>query len=131
MGIILLPFLLGAIVIGLLSLIKSIKLIRLKEITVKELILGLIVSLILFGLITLIYYIEGQAWALSPAFRIPIFMIFLPFGIHLLFQKNKNLNLVFLSKILLVSISFTLILGIIFNNLLFNLIEYIGIRSYY
>jgi len=76
MGIIILLFLLGALIVGVIALVKSIKLIRL------------------------------------PAFRIPIFMVFVPFGIHLVTEKNQKENIKHLSKVFLLSILFTLILGI-------------------
>ncbi|WP_196887314.1 hypothetical protein [Aureivirga sp. CE67] len=97
----------------------------------KELILGLITSLILFGLICLTYIIQGKAWALSTAFRIPIFMIFMPFGVHHATEKNNKENIKYLSKIFLISIAFSLILGIIFNDIFFNLFEYLEIKKYY
>ena len=131
MGIIILPFLLGALIVGIMALVKSIKLFRLKSVGLKELTLGLITSLILFGLISLVYIIEGKAWGLSPALRIPIFMVFVPFGIHLATEKNQKENMKYLSKIFLLSIVFTLILGIVFNDIFFNIIDYLGIKKYY
>ncbi len=131
MGIIILPFLLGALIVGIIALVKSIKLVRLKSVGWKELTLGLITSLILFGLMSLIYIIEGKAWGLSPAFRIPIFMVFVPFGIHLATEKNQNKNIKYISKVFLLSIIFTLISGIVFNDIFFNLIDYLGIKKHY
>ena len=131
MGIIILPFLLTAIIIGIIAFVKSIKLLILKSIRLKELILGLITTLFLFGLISLIYIIEGKAWGLSPAFRIPIFMVIIPFAIHIATEKNKNQKVEYISKLLLISVVCTVILGSIFNNLLFELIDYLGIKKQY
>lgn len=131
MGIIILPLLLISLIVGIIAFVKSIKAIILKSIGLKELLLGLLTSSLIFGLICFVYLIEGKAWGLSPAFRIPIFMIFIPFGIHLTTEKNEKERIRYLSKIFLTSIVFTLILGIIFNNILFNLIDYLGIKKHY
>ncbi len=131
MGIIILPVLLVALIIGIIALIKTIKLLILKSIGLKELIFGFITTLILFEQVSFIYMIEGKAWGLSPAFRIPVFMVFIPFIIHIATKKNKNSNVEYISKILLISVVFTVILGAIFKNILFELIDYLGIEKYY
>jgi hypothetical protein len=131
MGIIILPFLLGALIIGIIALVKSIKLFKLEVISFKEILLGLVTSLILFGLISLVYIIEGKAWGLSPAFRIPIFMVLIPFGLHIASEKNKNSVVEYISKLLLISIVFTVFIGIIFSDIVFELIDYLGIEKYY
>jgi hypothetical protein len=131
MGIIILPFLLGAFVVGILSLIKMIRLLRKKQVSLKETLFGLATSIIIFGLICLSYIVEGRAWGLSPAFRIPIFMVFIPFVIHILTEKSKNTKLIYISKILLISIIVTILLGVIFNDLFFGLIDYLGIEKHY
>lgn len=131
MGIIILPFLLGAFVIGIIALIKVIKLLKFKSIGIKDIGFGFITTIILLGLISLIYIIEGKAWGLSPAFRIPIFMVFVPFVIHSIWEKSKNKKAVYSSKLFLISIVFTVLLGIVFNEVLFELIDYLGIKRYY
>ena len=131
MGIIVLPFLLGALVIVGLSIKCLIDLQKTKEISRKELFLGITLSLLLFGLIVLSYLIEGKAWALSPAFRIPIFMVFIPFGIYLVTRASQNQRTKYFSTILLISIIITGTLGVIFNNLFFELIDSLGIEKHY
>lgn len=131
MGIIILPFLLGAFVIGLFSLVKLIKLIKSKDIGVKEMLFGLLVSLLIFGLICVSYIVEGQAWALSPAFRIPIVMVFIPFLIQMLIERSRHRTLAYISKIVLSSLVITVFLGVIFNDLVFGLIDHLGIAKHY
>ncbi len=131
MGIIILPFLLGALVLGVISFIKVFKQLRTKQVGPKEMLLGLTTSIIIFGLICLSYVLEGQAWALSPAFRIPIFMAFIPFVVHISTEKNKNSKLAYISQIILISVAVTSILGVIFSDLLFGLIDYLGIEKHY
>lgn len=131
MGIIILPFLLGALVLGIIAVVKTIKQLRKRHVGLKELLLGLIVSSAIFGLICVSYIIEGRAWGLSPAFRIPIFMVFIPFVVHVLTEKSKNSKLVYISKIILISIGMTTIFGVIFNDIFFDLIDYLGIEKHY
>ncbi len=131
MGIIILPFLLVTLIVGVIALVKLIKLLKLKSIRLKELFLGLLTTLILFGLISLTYIIQGKAWGLSPVFRIPIFMVFIPFIIHLATEKNKKPKIEYISKLLLISVVITVILGIVFKDVLFELINYLGIKKYY
>lgn len=131
MGIVILPFLLGAVVISILAIIQTILLLKNKEINLKEIILGLIISVSIFGLICLSYVIEGSAWGLSPAFRIPIFMVFFPFGFYLVTNKSKNQKLKYFATLLLISIAMTGILGVIFNDFFFGLIDILGIEKHY
>lgn len=131
MGIIILPFLVVALVLGIISAVKAINQFRIGQVGLKELFLGLITSGVIFGLICLSYIIEGQAWGLSPAFRIPIFMVFIPFVVHISTANSKNSKVAYVSKIILVSVSMSTILGIIFNDLLFDLIDYLKIEKHY
>ncbi len=82
MGIIILPLLLGALIIGIIASAKTFKLWLDESIGIKELVFGLIITTILLVLILLIYILEGKAWGLSPIFRISIFMVFIPFAIY-------------------------------------------------
>lgn len=131
MGIIILPFLLGALGLSVFSIIHTIRLIRNKVINFKEIILGLVISVSIFGLICLSYLIEGRAWGLSPAFRIPIFMVFFPFGFYLLTKTSNNQKLKYFATLVLISIGLTGILGVIFNELFFGLIDILGIEKHY
>jgi len=131
MGIIILSFPLGALVLGIISIVKTIKQLKIKQAGIKELLLGLITSNVIFGLICLSYIIEGRAWGLSPAFRIPIFMVFIPFVVQVSTEKSRNSKIAYISKIILISIGMTTILGVVFNDLFSNLIYYLGIEKYY
>ncbi len=82
MGIIIAPYLTGALVIVVAAMINSVKLLNSEIVGITELGFGLMISLILFGVITLSYIIKGKIWGLSPFFRIPLFAIFIPFALH-------------------------------------------------
>ena len=131
MGIVILPFLLGAIIIGLIAIIKSIRLISSKDIGIKETIYGALTSIILYGLLALAYIIQGKAWGLSPFFRIPIFMIFIPFITHIATEKDERPKAKFLSKILLLSVVITVIFGALFHEMFFDIMEYVGTKKSY
>ena len=131
MGIIFFLFLIPVIIIVIISFIRIFVYIFSKQIGIKEIILGLTTSLIIFGIICLSYIIQGIAWGLDSAFRLPIIMIVLPFIIHTFIEKSKNQRLAYFSLILLTSIGITTILGITFNSLWFGLLDYLEIEKHY
>ena len=131
MGIIILPFLFVALFLAAASVSKLITHFKNKNVGIKEILLGLTVSAVLFGLICLSYILEESAWALSPAFRVPIFMVFVPFLIHVFFENSKKPKGIQVSIILLISIVLTAIFGIVFNEILFGLVDFLGIGKHY
>ncbi len=131
MGMIVGFFLAGVLIISVISFIRIFIYILDKQIGLKEILLGLTVSLIIFALICLSYVIEGKAWGLSPAVRLPFIMVVIPFIIHSFVEKSKSQKLSYISLILLTSIGITTILGMFFHDLLFGLLDYLGIEKYY
>lgn len=131
MGLLILPFLLGALAISIFAIINVITLLKKQEISSKEILWGFSITSILFGLICLSYIIQERAWGLSPAFRIPICMVFIPFGIYLAAKTSRSDKIRYFSTLLIISIGLTGILGIIFNDLFFNLIDYLGVKKHY
>lgn len=131
MGIIILPFLFVALFLAAASASKLITHFKKKNVGIKEILLGLTVSAVLFGLICLSYILEGSAWALSPAFRIPIFMVFVPFLMHIVLENSKKPKLIRVSIILLISIVLTTILGVVFNDVMFDLVDFLGVGKHY
>ena len=131
MGIIILPFLLGALALSVYSIIQTIRLLKNKEIQIKEIFFSLLISLSIFGLIYLSYIIGESAWGLSPAFRISIFMVFFPFVFYLVAKTSNNQKLKYFATLFLISIGLTGILGVIFNDLFFGLIDILGIEKHY
>lgn len=131
MGIIILPFLFVAFCISVYALIKTILLLNSKRITLKEIGRGLILSLILLLLISLSYIIEGRAWVLSPSFRLPIFIVFVPFIIYLSTVFSENNKIKYVSNIVLISLCWTGILGVIFNDFFLGLVNHLNIEVYH
>ena len=131
MGIIILPILIAALGLTIQAIIDTIKQFRKGTIGVKEIIFGLSITLIIYGLICLSYIMEGRAWGLSPAFRIPIFMIFIPFGFYFITRPSTNKTLKYFSTLVMISVGITGILSVLFNNLIFELLDILGVGKYY
>ncbi len=129
MGILLLPFILIAVVIGVIATIKIIILLKKKTISFKEIAFGLFISLCFFGLLLLAYLSEGEAWIFSPVFRIPVFMILIPFIIHLLTKKSEEKSIKYFSTGLLISIAFTNLICIVLTYFSIDLFDIINIRK--
>ena len=131
MGIIILPFVVAAAAVCIISIRKAIILYREGKMSHKDIYTGAGISFFLYISIAVSYIMEGKAWVLSPFFRLPFFMIFVPFVMYLLFDTAKNERLKHFSKIILISISLTGILGVLFNNLFFGMVDYLGIEKYH
>ena len=83
------------------SIIKVIKFWRLKKINKNDLIIGLIISSVLFGILCLLY--RGEKESLSLILVGPILLIFLPYLLHLATHKSKAENYFYkLSAIIIV-----------------------------
>ncbi len=131
MGLIFMPLLLGALIIGIIAIIKCVKMFMSDIIGINEIAYGCLTSITIFSVIALVYKIKGDAWGLSPFFRLPIYMVFIPFVIYLITTNSKNLDIKYLSEILLISISFSVIISIIFPNFFFRIVHYLGIKIHY
>ncbi len=131
MGIIILPFLLGAIGLSIFAIVNVIKLFRMKMINIKDILKGFLISSSIFGLICFSYLLEGSAWALSPAFRIPIFMVFLPYIIYFLYKASNKPTLKYLSTLMLISIGVTGIFAVVLIGLNFELLNFLNVEQHF
>lgn len=131
MGIIILPFLLAAFVIWLLATIRLGSLFMAQGINFPILLWGLLLSFSLFGLVVWSYILEKQVWALSPFFKIPTYLFFVPAIAYLVAANIKYENALYFSKILLASICISGILCVIFGNFIFDILKYLGINTYH
>ena len=131
MGIIILPILLGALIIATIAITKSNKLFQNGTIAKKEIIFGLLMSVFLFTIITICYIIEGEVWALGPLYRISITAIILPYVIHILLNISSNQKIGYTSNLILISIGFSLVLGIIYWNIFPDFLEQFGVKRIY
>ena len=131
MGLIILPFLLFASIISIYANYKSFQLLRSKYLTTRDLIFGFGFNILIFNLVCISSLIEGKAWALSPVFRIPCFMVFLPFLLYIVSTSSKNKSAMILGKMALICSATTGILALFFQYLLFDLLSILGVEQYY
>lgn len=117
--------------IFVIAIIRSIKLLNSGIIGLNEIIFGLIISLILFASITISYIIEKKIWGLSPYFRVSLFTLFIPFVVYLGIKNSDSQNILYYSHLLLISIVISGILGVAFNYVVFELLEYFNVKKYY
>ena len=134
MGLIILPFLLGALVAGIISIFHMIKHLKAKEIGVNEIGLGIIALGVLFGLVCLSYIVQGSVWALDGTFRFPIVMILLPYSTYYTIikeRKMKNPKMILLAKSLLICTVLSSILGLLYSATLFDIPKLLGVFTHY
>jgi len=131
MGIFIMPFVIGALVVIVISIKISFGLFNAGTIGINEIGVGLLMSLLLFAAVTVSYIMEGKMWGLSPYFRFPIFVILIPFAIYLLFRNSATPGLNYFAKLLLLSIAFSGILSIGFSFVFFKIIDYFNIEKIY
>lgn len=106
------------LIIGIDSLIKVIKFWKLKKIGSRDLIIGLVISLILFGFLYLLYPEEKPS--LSIIFVGPLLIVFLPYIIHIATHNSKTEN--YTSKLSAIIIVFSIV-GVFLRPLISNLLE--------
>lgn len=78
----------GALIIGIIALVKVIKLWKLKKNESKNLIIGIIIFISLFGFLYLIY--KGEKERFSLIFVGPFLIVFLPFILSISTKKLKT-----------------------------------------
>lgn len=134
MGLVMLPFLLGALMAGIMSIVHTIIHLIKKEIGVRDIGVGIITTGILFGAICLKYITSGSAWALSAVFIIPTVMILLPYIVYFVMMKInkvKSPKLVLMAKGLLICTVISTILGALHLGDLFDFPRWLGVSTHY
>lgn len=131
MGIIIAPILLAALYLMGVSIFHTIRLLRRKEIGWQEILWALLLSAVIFGLICVSYLIAGRAWGLSPAFRIPVCMFFLPYGVYWISQKTGWPALKTPGRIALIIVGISGIAAIVTHDLFLGLVSHLGVTEYY
>ena len=131
MGILIIPYLLFNLIIGIISLVKLIKLFRKRALKVIDFVYGLCISALIYCLICLFYLMSGSAWALSPPLVIPFFMIIIPFFAHIAAESSTNEKHVIFSKRLLISIIITTLISVISFDLVFDILDYLNVKKTY
>lgn len=106
MGMIIVPFLLFDLLLFIAALVLVIVFMSKKKIDLKQIIVGGVVSILFWILITLSFYLEGNIYAFTPYFRISIFMFILPFTIAMFMRLIKKEQIKRTSNILLINLVF-------------------------
>lgn len=131
MGIIILPFLLGALIAFIVSVVSITQLFLRKELKHVHFLYGFFLAISLYALIVASYAVEKDYWALSPAFRFPLFMFLIPLGIALLIRNSRNYSLRIIAVLLLISIIFSGLYFATSQSLTLKVLEEVGAQWYY
>ncbi len=131
MGIILLPLFALSFGLTLLAIYLSIKLVRQNEVNIIDFVYGSLISVLIFVLILFGLIMEKRVYAFSPAFRVPVFMIIIPFFIHITTASSKNEKIKHFSKLTIISTLFSGVFGILFYMLMYELLEIFKIETFY
>ena len=131
MGLIILPILIGAIIIWVVSLIQLIKLKRNKSIDLKTTIFGILITILIYCGIGLSYSLEESVWGLSPYFRIPFWMFYIPGLGGLILMQINNMMIKNLAKSIIVSVVFSGIVCLILHNYVFGIVDLLNIEKDY
>ncbi len=131
MGMIILPVLLGAIAIVIYSMNLVYNQFIENTFNSMHLIYSAILTLLIYGGVMVSYKLDEKPWALSPVFRFPFYMIYVPFFCFLLTKINLGIDMSLLSNVMLMSIILAGLLMTFFNNYFFGILDKLGLKKYY
>ena len=131
MGLVILPYLIGALAIVIHSVITILGHYRDGALHTMDLIFGILLSAIIFGLIVLSYKLKEKSYALSPIFRFPSYMIYVPFLMISLVNRLFTFDINHVYNSVLISIIVSALIMIVFNGYVFNIIDKVGRKKYY
>ena len=92
---------------------------------------GFLITIFIYGMIVLCYFLEERIYGLSPYFRIPIFMIILPSFVGLIGMNARNQSLKIIAQSLIASTLVSGFLILIFNYYVIHFIELLELEVYY
>jgi hypothetical protein len=128
MGIVLLPFLFLAIRAAVLSGIAVYKAIRSKAITIKHNVLALTITLAIYAALFASYFFSDSAYAFSPYFLFPFFMVLVPYILSAGLRNNPDYTNTY--KVLTLIVLFSTVLLGIFYKYTFGIIQYLKLPVY-
>jgi len=121
-----------ALLLFIISFINIYTYLKSRQIFVKYLILGSLLSVLIYFSIFLYYYsFAGVAYALGTGFIFPFYMIIIPVVIGLILKAYSNKLINSIAVIFFVSAILSGILMFVFSKYTFGLPEYFGIPVYY
>lgn len=130
MGIIIFPWLLGAIIICIIALIAMINALIKKEAGAKAVLLGLLLSILIYAGIFIDYKTSESAYGLGTAFYFPFAMIYAPFFIAVVLTVGGP-KTALARKVLYCSIIISGLLITIFYKYTLGLVDYLEIPKTY
>lgn len=130
MGIIIFPFLLSALIIFVICIIKVIKGLINKEIDVKQVAFGLLLSLLIYAGIFIDYLLSESAYAFGPLFYFPFAMVYIPLFVAV-GLKAAGRKMLVARRVLYCSIVLSGLFIMIFYNYTLGLAEYLDIPKTY
>ena len=131
MGMIILPVYIGAIIIVIKCLLEISRQFSGGMLNPINIVYGIIIMLLIYGLIVLSYYREKKSWALSPVFRFPTYMIYIPYLILVLARNLIGLNLTQVYDSLLISIAAAGLFMVVFHGYVFGILGKLGKDKHY
>ncbi len=131
MGLIIAPIFLLAVVLIIVNASLINRLYESELLEKKIFIFGFLLTILIYSMIVLSYFLEGRIYGLSPYFRIPIFMFIVPSALGFIGKDAKNYTLKILSQSLIVSTLVSGFLILIFNYYVIHFINLLGLEMYY
>lgn len=131
MGIIILPFLIGAFVIVILVIKQCLSVFKTGSIVKIEVVFGFLLSLVYLAIVLMDYYDETEVNGLAHLFSIPIVMIISPFIIYKVCLKIKNRFFKPITRTVLFSILFSTVLALLFSAFFDEFLKLLEIRKFY
>ena len=131
MGLIIAPIFLGVLIICIFSGIQVNKWYGDSSLNLLIITSGLILSLTILIGIGVSYYFKQKVYALSPMFRIPIWLFYIPGVIGLILLQFQHPILIQIAKTLITSIIISAVISLVFNKYIFGILDYLKIEKYY
>jgi hypothetical protein len=131
MGILIIPYYLGMLVIAVISLISVIKKLAAGEIAFSSFLLSPVLPLIGYAALLLTWRLMGSVMALAPAFMIPIVCIGLPFIATFVFAAHKFKYSKIAADAMQLSVVISAVLMIVFYTYVFEIDRWIKVKWIY
>lgn len=131
MGIIILPIYVGALIIYIFCVKQIIKWLDNGVLSIPVILFGLLISLLILVGIGLSYYFKERVHGLSPMFRLPFCLFYIPGIFGFVLMQSQNMQIENIAKSIVVSVIFSGILILIFNKYTFGILDFLKIKKYY
>ncbi len=131
MGLVILPIYVGALIIYIFCVKQIIKWYEQDALQGSIILFGLLISLSILIGIGLSYYNKERVYGLSPMFRIPFWLIYIPGIIGFILIQIQNIRIENIGKTILMSILFSGVLMLVFNKYTFGILDFLKIEKYY